>query len=172
MGSRTSKAVFCERWVTPLTVLLACSGTAGCREFFCANAFDPFWAAGCTAPLALALVTLEVDSAFDTGQNPPLCFFLAGTAASPFAECAVSFVDVTVVAEEVDEFEANDDDEALLVTTLRCGMNIRETSSLLIAEKPPWWLAEGPSQPSLGNDWKVGGDCTIVVMGVSGRGIL
>lgn len=44
---------------------------------------------------------------------------------------------------------------------------MREASSLLIAEKPPWFVEEGPSQPNLGNDGKDGGDATMVVIGIS-----
>lgn len=93
--------------------------------------------AGCTAPFALALVTLEVDSALETGQKPPLCFFLAEAAPSPLTTGAGSLDEVTVEVEEVELFEAKEEEEALLVTTFFCGMNMRETSSLLIAEKPP-----------------------------------
>ncbi len=87
--------------------------------------------------MALALVTLEVDSAFETGQNPPLCFFLAGAGPSLLTIWAASLAGVTVEVDEVELFEANDDEELLLVTTFLGGINIRETSSLLIAEKPP-----------------------------------
>lgn len=101
--------------------------------------FAPFGTAGCTAPLAFAFETLAVISAFETGQKPPLCFFLAGPTPSPFVEWAKSLADVTVEVEEVEDAEAldaNDEEELLLVATFFCGMNIRETSSELIAEKP------------------------------------
>lgn len=104
--------------------------------------------AGWTAPLARALVTLEVGSAFCTGQKPPLCFFLNGAGPSPLVECVESPLEVTVVDEELEVLEESDDDDELLVTTFLCGMNMRETSSELIAGKPPWFPV-GPSHPSL-----------------------
>lgn len=90
---------------------------AGCTPFFWPGICTPFGAAGCTAPFALACVTLDVDSAFDTGQKPPLCFFFAGAGTSPLAAWALSFTEVTVEVEEVDEFDASDDEEGFLVTT-------------------------------------------------------
>ena len=89
---------------------------------------------GCTEPLARVLVTPAVDSAFDTGQNPPRAFFFAGPALSPFDIDGPSVV-VTVEPEEA--VEASDDDELLRVTPFLWGMNIRETSSVLMAENPP-----------------------------------
>ena len=79
-------------------------------------------------------------------------------------------IEVTVLDEAVDVFEAvdalefNDEEELLLVTTFLCGMNILETSSLLIAVKPPPFERE-PSQVDRGRDVKVGGEATMVVIG-------
>lgn len=118
---------------------------------------------GCTAPLALAFVTPEVDSAFDTGQNPPLCFFFGCDDESATGELGASVVCVTVAVEFVEALEFNDDEEELLWTVFRCGINIRDTSSVLMAENPPWLVFE-PFHPSLGRDWKLGGEATAVVI--------
>lgn len=82
-----------------------------------------------------------------------------------FAVCDVSLAEVTVEVEAVEVLEDREDDELLRVTTFLCGMNIRDTSSVLIAGKPPELLL-APSQPSLDIDWKVGGEATIVVIDV------
>jgi hypothetical protein len=86
----------------------------------------------CNDPFARALDTLAVDSDFDTGQKPPLAFFFVEWLVS----LEVSFcVRVTVEPEEL--VEERDEEELLLWTVLRCGRNMRDTSSVLIAEKPP-----------------------------------
>jgi len=66
---------------------------------------------------------------------------------------------------ELDEFEEDiEDDEFVLCTVFRCGMNIRETSSALIEFRP---LCPPPLlfQPSLDNGWRLGGEATAVVIG-------
>ncbi len=112
-----------------------------------------------------ATVTPETGSALEAGQNPPLDFFLDDQwLESPFVPgfedgvCGGAMV-------EVDEFEEDiEDDEFVLCTLFRCGMNIRETSSALIESRPP----VPPLllfQPSLDNGWKLGGEATAVVIG-------
>lgn len=69
----------------------------------------------------------------------------------------------------MDEFEEDiEDDEFVLCTLFRCGMNIRETSSALIELRPP----VPPLllfQPSLDNGWKLGGEATAVVIEIKFR---
>jgi hypothetical protein len=76
----------------------------------------------------------------EAGQNPPLGFFLADHCPdSPFVvELDGVCCEEDIV--EVDDDEAEDaieDDEFVLCTLFRCGMNIRDTSSALIEFRPP-----------------------------------
>lgn len=73
-------------------------------------------------------------------------------------------MDVTVVVDDDELDEAREEDELLLCTALRWGMNMRDTSSVLIAEKLPEFEFP-PFQPSRDSDWKLGGEATAVVMG-------
>lgn len=66
-------------------------------------------------------------------------------------EFVASTLEVTVLVEVLEVLEDSDDDDELLVTAFRCGINMRETSSVLIAGKLPF----GPSHPSLRIDWNV-----------------
>ena len=86
----------------------------------------------CKDPLARAFEMLEVDSDFETGQNPPLVFFFG-----PCVGSAEGSLCVTVMVELAEPVEERDDDELLLWTVLRWGMNILDTSSVLMAENPP-----------------------------------
>ena len=79
-------------------------------------------------------MTPDVDSALDTGQNPPRAFFFPGAVLSPFDTDEASAV-VTVELEEA--VDASEDDELLRATPFLCGMNIRDTSSVFMAENPP-----------------------------------
>lgn len=90
-------------------------------------------------------MTPDVDSALDTGQNPPRAFFFAGAVLSPFD---IEEDSVVVTVELEDAVDASEDEELLRATPFLCGMNIRETSSVLMAEKPPPVLP--PFQPSRG----------------------
>jgi hypothetical protein len=144
MGSSASTA--CDSWTAPFATLppfgcaAFCVGKAGCM-----GALPDNKDAGCTEPLARAVVTPEVDSDFETGQNPPLAFFLAGAAFSPFD---IDGASVVVTVELEDAVDASDDEEVLRVTPFLWGMNILETSSVLMAENPP--LVFPPFHPSLG----------------------
>lgn len=83
-------------------------------------------------PFARAFETLAVDSVFETGQNPPLAFFFVP------GRTSVDGSDWVMVTVEVEELlEDKDEEELLRWTVLRWGINMRETSSELIAEKPP-----------------------------------
>jgi hypothetical protein len=62
-----------------------------------------------------------------------------------------------------DAVDANEDDELLRCTVLRWGMNILETSSVLMAENPP---PVPPFQPKRGSDCRFGGEATAVVIGI------
>jgi hypothetical protein len=75
-----------------------------------------------------------VDSAFDTVQNPPLAFFFAGIPFSPFD---IDGPSVVVTVELEDAVDAREDEELLRWTPFLWGMNIRDTSSVLMAENPP-----------------------------------
>jgi hypothetical protein len=106
-----------------------------------------------------------VDSDFDTGQNPPLAFFLTPVVVVVGGCCSegTSFcVMVTVVLVEL--FEASDEDELLRCTVFRCGRNIRDTSSLLILLKPPP-VPPRPFQFNLDMFCRLGGEATAVVIG-------
>lgn len=76
-----------------------------------------------------------MDSDLETGQNPPLAFFLVLKLGSTGGSEEVR--GVTVAVELVELLEDSEEEELLRATVLRCGMNIRETSSELIAENPP-----------------------------------
>lgn len=119
--------------------------------------------AGWTEPLARAALTPEVDSAFETGQKPPLVFFLGAVVpVSPFVATEASFSVATDPVDAEDALEFNELEELLRCTVFRCGMKILETSSELMAEKPPVFP---PFQPSRGRDCRFGGDATAVVIG-------
>jgi hypothetical protein len=63
-------------------------------------------------------VTPDVDSDFETGQNPPLvAFFFAGAVVSEFVVEGASLV--MVVVDDVEAFEASDEEEELRVTLFR-----------------------------------------------------
>lgn len=85
---------------------------------------------------------------------------------SPFGVAVTAGVRGFVVMVEVDVEELEDDieeEELVLWGPFLCGINMRDTSSALIELNPP--LAPlPPFQPSLGSDWKLGGDATAVVM--------
>lgn len=141
MGKRTNRAAASA--TVPFVVLPVfaatpfCPVTADCSPFLLFIGAALLGFAGWTAPLARALVTPDVDSALETGQNPPLGFFFVDAAASALLALDPSFVCVTVAVEEVELLDAKDEEELLRDTTFRWGINIRETSSVLMAEKPP-----------------------------------
>lgn len=84
------------------------------------------------------VVTQETGSALDAGQNPPLNFFLDDPwPESPFVMGATDGCcgEEIVVLDEADE--EIEDDEAVLCTLFRGGMNILETSSPPIEFRPP-----------------------------------
>jgi hypothetical protein len=121
------------------------------------------------APLGREFVKADVGSDFD-GQKPPRGFFFAICVdESPFVvEVGEAVWDVADIVEVEELFEAIDDDEFDLCMTFLCGINMRDTSSALIELNAPWRLF-APFQPSLGNDWRLGGDATAVVMDVLSR---
>jgi hypothetical protein len=96
-----------------------------------------------------AAVTPDTGSALEAGQNPPLGFFFEDQwPESPFVTelegggCEEDMVELDEVVEDIE------DDEFVLCTLFRCGMNIRDTSSALIEFRfpaPPLLLF----QPSL-----------------------
>jgi hypothetical protein len=107
----------------------------------------------------------DTGSALAAGQNPPLAFFLEDQwLESPFVTvlddgcCEADIV-------EVDEFDDDSEEEEFVLCTLfRCGMNILDTSSVLIEFMPP----VPPLllfHPSLDKGWKLGGEATAVVIG-------
>lgn len=129
------------------------------------GAFPDKSEAGWTEPLARAALTPDVDSAFETGQKPPLVFFLVATfVPSPFAADEASVVVAVEAVDDEDAVEATDEDELLRCTVLRCGMKILDTSSVLMAENPPPVLP--PFQPRRGSDCRFGGEATAVVIGI------
>lgn len=85
--------------------------------------------------MARAFERLDVDSDLETGQNPPLAFFFVVEAGS--ADVSDEVRGVTVAVELVELLEESEEEELLRATVLRWGINIRETSSELMAEKPP-----------------------------------
>jgi len=97
------------------------------------------------------VVTPETGSALEAGQNPPLGFFFDDEwPESPFVTEVDKGCGVDDMV-ELDEFEEDiEDDELVLCTVFRCGMNIRDTSSALVEFRlpaPPLLLF----QPSLDN---------------------
>lgn len=110
------------------------------------------------------VVTLETGSALEAGQNPPLAFFFIDQwLESPFVVETGGCDGEEMV--DVDEFDEDmEEEELVLWTVFRCGMNIRDTSSALIElipPLPPLLLFH----PSLDKGWKLGGEATAVVIG-------
>jgi hypothetical protein len=96
------------------------------------------------------VVTPETGSALEAGQNPPLGFFFEDQwPESPFVTelggggvgggcccccCCCEEEEMVELDEVVEDIE---DDEFVLCTLFRCGMNIRDTSSALIEFRFP-----------------------------------
>lgn len=109
-----------------------------------------------------ALLIPETGSDLELGQTLLEDFFFEERVAESPLGCAASVLDGLAAIVEVDELDPMEEDELDLCRVFR-GINMRETSSGFIEDKPPCPPSPDSYHPKRGPVCTLGGDATAVM---------